>query len=74
MKIINDDFVLALLDKVNNDETPKISTQQLQIHIDYKCSCKVTQDKHGNSLHPCKEHYKLFSPLQNGEILHKYIN
>lgn len=55
MKILNDD-VLNYLDRENKD-VPIITRHSLQIHIDYKCQCKITQDKKGEWVHPCASHY-----------------
>ena len=34
----------------------KITTQQLQIHIDWDCGCKITYDKLGSWYFPCNYH------------------
>lgn len=73
MKILNDKFIIDFLDKENNNKQPEFSTKQLQIHIDYQCGCKVTQDKKGNSIFPCTKHEQYIQSLRNNEILHKVI-
>lgn len=35
MKILDDEAVLNYLDKENDSQPPKFSTQQIQIHIDF---------------------------------------
>lgn len=68
MKILKDDELLDFLERENESETGKLmpsrknvdvefSVKQIQIHIDYGCGCKITQDKKFNWLTPCKKHY-----------------
>lgn len=69
LKIIEDNTVVTYLDDSNNNEMPKFSKQLSQIHIDYKCGCKITQDKRGNWLFPCQGHKQYFEKIRNGIIL-----
>lgn len=74
MRILQDEPVLNFLDKQNNKEIPKFSTKQIQGHIDFKCTCKITQDKKGNSLFPCDKHKDYFNSLRDNITLHKVIH
>ena len=56
-KIINDEILLDFFKK--EDLTPEISVHQLQIHIDYPCGCKVTQDNGGRWFLNCDKHVLL---------------
>jgi hypothetical protein len=74
MKIINDKHIIDCLDSFNDNVHPKFSLKQLQIHIDYVCGCKITQDNKGNSLFPYDSHDNYFNYLRNGKILHKVLH
>lgn len=74
MRIIDDEKVIDFLQSKNNNEIPKFSVQQIQGHIDYKCGCKITQDKMGNSLFPCNNHYNWASEHRDMKILHKNVH
>lgn len=69
MRIINDGIILSFLDRKNFQEKPTISTKQIQVHLDFKCTCKITQDGKGNWLMPCLKHSSHFNMLKNGKIL-----
>ena len=68
MKIINDETVLNFLDTENNNKPPKMSLKQIQVHLDFNCGCKITQDKLGNSLFPCKLHENFANENRNNKI------
>lgn len=71
MKIINDASVLGYIAHQNNNMIPSFSIQQVQVHIDFYCGCKITQDSHGNSLFPCNQHMTWAKEHANNKILHK---
>lgn len=52
----NEENIFTTLDK---EGKPEIETLGLQIHFNYPCGCKITQDKSGNYFFPCKDHLKL---------------
>ena len=75
MKILQDKPIIDFLEKENNQKIKAtISKQQLEIHIDFKCGCKITQDNKGNSLFPCDKHLNYFNTLRNNIILHKILH
>ncbi len=72
MRILNDIPVIDFLD-AQNKAMPTFSIQQIQIHIDYKCGCKITQDRKGNSLFPCSTHNNWAQINRDNKTLHKVI-
>lgn len=73
MRIINDDVVLDFLDTENGGAVNH-EVQQNQIHLNYGCTCKITQDNKGFSLTPCRKHTQWAQDNRNGLILHKHIH
>lgn len=71
MLIVKDKIVLDFLDSENSGKAPSITLKQVQIHLDYLCGCKITQDKHGNSLIPCNDH-KNWAENLRGDVFAKY--
>lgn len=74
MRILNDETVLEFLDLQNNRVTPKMSTMQLQAHLDFPCGCKITQDNKGNSLFPCETHAKWARINADNKTLHSVLH
>jgi hypothetical protein len=84
MKILNSEIVNDFLIDENLSEkgivlpdgrktNVKFSTQQLQGHIDFRCGCKITQDKLGEWLFPCNKHNsKAYEFIKEGHI-HKHL-
>jgi hypothetical protein len=84
MKILNNDLIVDWLIQENLSETGQIirdgvranfsvSVIQLQVHINHGCGCKITQDRGGNWLFPCKAHKEKANEFRDGEIIHRNL-
>jgi hypothetical protein len=72
-KIINDTQILEWLNSENtiNDKIDvNFSNKQLQIHIDFGCTCKITQDNKGNWFFPCKKHFNTAFDYRKKGFIH----
>ncbi len=72
MRILNDDTVADFL-KSKNPEPPAQSVNQLQVHLDYACGCKITVDKN-SSLFPCESHKDWANENRDNVTLHKVLH
>ena len=80
MKILNSDIVNDFLISENQSDTGRLlpdgkkvdvefSTKSMQAHIDFGCTCKITQDNKGEWLFPCKKHIaKAYEFKKDGHI------
>jgi hypothetical protein len=84
MKILKDETIIDWLNAENQDPLGTLlpdgktvdiqfSHQSLQIHIDYGCTCKITQDNKGSWLFPCKKHTDKANDFRDGIIIHKNL-
>jgi hypothetical protein len=69
MKILNLDTVFDFLDS-ENVGVVSFENAQLQIHLNYGCTCKITQDKKGDSLFPCSKHKQWANDKRDMKTLH----
>ena len=84
MKILNDDIIIDWLMDENQSENGKLmpngkkvdiefKTMTMQGHIDHGCGCKITQDKLGNWLFPCKKHIDKANEFRDGKVIHQRL-
>jgi len=84
MKILDDKIVIDWLLKENQYNTGKLmpngmkcdvefSVISMQTHINHGCSCKITQDKKGSWLFPCKKHTDKANEFRDGKIIHQRL-
>ena len=52
MKIVDLEKLFEILSR---DEA-EIKASKMQVRIEHKCGCTITQDKKGDSMFPCKDH------------------
>lgn len=52
MKIIDIEKLFEVLSR----DRAEIEISKMQVRIEHKCGCVITQDKKGDSLFPCKSH------------------
>lgn len=75
MKILDDEPILKFLDSANDSIAPMFKIHGIQVHLDFKCGCKITQDKMGNSLFPCQAHKDWANRLRaDGVVLHRRLH
>ena len=69
-KIIDDEKVI---DTLAADGGAVVTTQNLQVHIDHPCGCKITQDKMGSWLFPCQKDKSFIQKwVDDGIVRDKY--
>lgn len=73
MLILNDNKILEFLDSENKNIPPTFKTEQIQVHLDFMCGCKITQDRKGNWWHPCPSHGMKAWEFRKEGFIHKHL-
>jgi len=84
MLILDNDKVLNFLNSENKDENGLLlpngdkvavtfKTEKMQMHLNFGCGCKITQDNKGSWWHPCPRHGMKAWEFRKEGFIHKHL-